>query len=233
MYKFTYFVCCILLLKVCSGAHTSPTEKHWQEKRQRDSIALIQQQQSLQYTDSMLTQLHDSLGRVLPLFYYEKVTNYEDHGRYVHPLLRTERNTGRCYLQVYMSDNGGLSLKSHYVGSRTLNATQLMLQCDSTYIQFSGALYQFSIESHYETLTISEKDAEHILQFIDEHSRQRVRIILHNDHQQYAYILSDTDKQSLQQTLALYRLFSDIRQLERAQRQYSLQIEKYQRRASR
>ena len=89
-------------------------------KALQDSIVFIEAQRTLSYSDSLLTTLQQQADPLLKKFAYEKQEQYEDHGRYVHRLLRTDNNLDRCYLQVYITDDYQALVKSYYAGNSEL-----------------------------------------------------------------------------------------------------------------
>jgi hypothetical protein len=77
-----FVLCCTATLVAC---HRGPSaaEQRRQEKHVQDSIALCDQQRSLDYYQSQLEQLQPVADSLLPLFRYEKNDKYQDNGFYV------------------------------------------------------------------------------------------------------------------------------------------------------
>ena len=61
----------------------SAVEQHRAEKHERDSVALVNQQRSLEYYQAQLEELSPQADSLLALFKYEKNEKYQDHGYYV------------------------------------------------------------------------------------------------------------------------------------------------------
>lgn len=223
----------IFLLTACSPKQPTVAERRAEQHRQ-DSLSLIQQERSLRYTDSLLQATLPLVDPLLKRFEYEKRDAYEDHGHYVHRLLRTTSNTVRCFLQPYIFDDFRTTIRSYYYGSKAIRHTRLVLSADSLTYAAGGRLHTFEAEGAHEILTIEDAgDVQSLLRFIDAYSAGRIRVQLFADgHEKpsYTYYLSDIEKKALIDTYALSVLMNDIHQLERQQRQASLEIEKYQRR---
>lgn len=228
--KINFYLSCIIsgILCSCTSPHPSVAELR-ASKRAKDSIALFQQERTLAYTDSLLRVTLPQIDPLLKTFVYEKNDRYQDHGCYVHRLLRTTAHIQHNYLQAQVCDDRQLVLKSHYYGLSALAHTTISLSADDNTNHWSGSLHSFQNEGHYEILTLSHDDAMEALRFIDAFAALRIRVTL-SGKRQYNYYLPDAEKQALVQTLQLVVLMNDIHQLETQLRQTSIQVEKYKKR---
>ena len=69
---------------LCAACHqSSPAEQRKQQKHIQDSIALSEQERSLEYYQSQRELLEPQADSLLALFKYEKNEKYQDHGNYV------------------------------------------------------------------------------------------------------------------------------------------------------
>lgn len=222
------------LLVACSPKKPTVAELR-AEKRQADSIDCINQRRTTGYTDSLLQQQMPVVDGMLKAFVYEKNEAYEDHGHYVHRLLKTTSNTSRCFLQAYVSDDRVTTVRSYYYGSRAVNHTTLVLTAmseENMQYRARGHLHRFEAEGVHETVTIEGDDALAVLQFVDGYSAGKLRVQLFaddSDRPLATYYLSDTEKQALTETYALGVKMSDIHQLELQQRQATMKLDKYAR----
>lgn len=204
-----------------------------QAKILQDSITYIESKRNIVYADSLLQILTPQVDPLLKHFRYEKNDKYEDHGRYVHRLLQTDRNTERCYLQAYVSDDRHTTVKSYYCGGSELNQTTLELSANEDVTQFEGVSHSFNSEHQYSILSFEEEKALEVLNFISANKDARIRVNLigttgNGKASNYVYYLSDTEKNALEETYQLGFLFSDIRQLEDMIRVANAQIGKYE-----
>lgn len=218
-----------LLLSSCGPKKKTVAELR-AEKRANDSISLLQQEQSLVYYDSLLTDLLPTIDPMLKQFRFEHQTEYEDHGHYVHRLLQTTGNTARNYLQAYVSDDRRTTVRAYYYGAGPLHLHELTISADSVMVSFRGATHSFEAEGWHETLSLETDDALQLLQFINAYYTFRIRVSLVGTKTKQVFYLSDNDKTALMETYRLGVLFNDVHQLEQQVRQTSLQIEKYQKR---
>lgn len=200
------------------------------EKHVQDSLALIAEQRSLNYYDSLLQQTLPLVDPMLKNFKYEKRDQYESHGHYVHRLHKTENNTQRCYLQTYISDDWKVSVKAYYYGSKSLKINKLQLSADSLTNTFSGSGHSFDAEGHHEILTLSDEASWSLLQFVNGLAFSRTLVTYIGEGGQYKFYLQDNDRQAILETCQLASTMRDIHELEKRIRQASLQIEKYQKR---
>lgn len=68
----------------CVSCHRqSAVEQYRRQKHEQDSIALCEQQKSLEYYQQQLTELQPQADSLLALFKYEKNEKYQDNGYYV------------------------------------------------------------------------------------------------------------------------------------------------------
>ena len=207
----------------------SKVEVMRKEKHERDSIALCQQEQTLRYSDSLLQVLLPKSDSLLKLFKYEKNDRYENHGHYVHPLLRTVIQTQRNFLQAYVSDDMKAIVRSYYYGARYIHHSSVLLTADSVTNQFTGEAHTFDADGCHEILALDNDEAVRLLQFVNTFASSRIKVTLSGSGK-YVYYLGDKDKQALIETLRLQTMMNDIHQLEDQSRQASLQIQKYKKR---
>ena len=202
-----------------------------QQKAQQDSLNLAAQLKSLAYyesvRDSLLPVVQDLLKKN---FVYEKDSRYEDHGHYVHRMLKTTYNTERCYIQTYATDDYKLQVKVYLVGSKALYPQRLILSVGDIYTTHSGSSHSFEAEGWHEMLTLSDEVALEALRFIDRYRLDRVLATIEGTRGKYKFYLSDRDKQALLDTYQLGQVMRDIHQLEIQINQTNIEIQKYEHR---
>ena len=201
----------------------------------QDSVVFIEAQRTLTYSDSLLSTLQQQADPLLKKFAYEKQEQYEDHGRYVHRLLRTDNNLDRCYLQVYITDDYQAMVKSYYAGSSELIQSFIEIQAADDNQQFSGNEHHFTLPTspaYRSILSLPNDRSLELLNFVSSHLEDRIRINLLGPRgsrsTNYVYYLSDNEKTAIQDTYRLGILMMDIHKLEEAIRIANLQINKYQ-----
>ena len=84
MKKTLYILLCAVAM-ICVSCHKGPSaaEQRRQEKHERDSVSLIEQQRSMAYYQSQLDALQPKADSLIAMFRYEKNDKYQDHGNYV------------------------------------------------------------------------------------------------------------------------------------------------------
>ena len=229
MKKIGYFILILCCVAACSPNHSTTSERR-AAQRVSDSTELIRQEKTVAYTDSILQVLLPRVDTLLQLFEYEKYEKYEDKGRYIHRRLKTTRNVGRSHLQVYVADDGTLSMRSYYFGSKALAHTWITLRADSNQLRTKGSLHSLQTEEAIEITTIESDDAEQMLRFVDGYTSSKIQIILEGNNQKYIYSLPQADRQALIASYQLSAYIHDIKELESRLRQASLQVQKYKKR---
>ncbi|MGM9810642.1 MAG: hypothetical protein ACI30J_07230 [Paludibacteraceae bacterium] len=222
-------LCGVLFLCGC-GRQPSKAEVRKAEKRQQDSLALVAQERTLAYYDSLQQALAPELDALLPRFKYEKDERYEDKGHYVHRLLRTTSNTARNYIQTYVRDDGQTIVRFFYYGERALGFEKVVLSAESLQDTFAGDVHAFEAEGWHETLTIEGDEALRCLHFVDAYREARVRVALCGSRSRAVYYLSQNDKDALMETYRLGMAMRDMVEVERRIKLTSIQVEKYQKR---
>ena len=196
-----------------------------------DSITYLEAQSTLAYADSMLPPLLEQSDKLLKQFKYEKETQYEDKGRYVHRLLHTSSNTARNFLQAYVRDDRQTIVKSYYYGSYQVNQQQVTLSAQGEELRFSGSNHAFEVEGWHEIMTLEDETALQLLNFISAHHSDRVRVHgagLKPNHT-WVYYLNDKEKEALSATYQLGFLMKDILRLEQMANTARNQIAHYER----
>ena len=224
-----FCVICLGVLVSCGPKKTSVAELRAQKYCQ-DSISLVQQKRSLVYYDSLLQVTMPIVDPMLKNFRYEKDERFEDHGHYVHRLLKTESNMNRNYVQTYVGDDRKTIVRINYFGPYKLNLSSVRLSADSLMVSFSGDTYSFADDGWHEMLTLSGEDAIDFLQFVNAYYGSRIQVMLQGAKSKQVFYLSENDKKALMDTYALGVAMNDIYQLETQIRKTSLQIEKYEKR---
>ena len=228
MKKSLIFVILSVLFASC-GPHKPTTAELRAEKRQQDSLSMLQYQQTMRYTDSLLQATLPVADELIKKFKYVKNEKYEDHGYYIHRQLQTAGLGQRIYLQAYVTDDLKTVVRSFYFGSRGLSHDQLTLSAEGVENTFAGHVHVFEEDGFHEILTLNDEDAVQALRFIDAYHESPIKVTLKGKIK-YAYTLSSKDIPALIETLRLQTTMSDIRQLEAQYKQASLQADKYQRR---
>ena len=226
--KSLIFVILVGLLVACQPK-PSKVEQMRAEKRYQDSVSLCQQEQTLRYSDSLLQVLLPQSDSLLKMFRYEKNDRFENHGHYIHPMLRTVIQTQRNFLQASVSDDMKAVVRSYYYGAKYIHHSSVLLTADDVTNDFRGEAHEFEADGCHEILALDNDEAVRLLQFINTFAASRIKVTL-SGKGKCVYYLSDKDKQALIETLRLQTLMNDIRQLENQSRQASLQIQKYKKR---
>jgi len=216
-------------LFVSCGRKPSKVELMRQEKAAKDSTAFAHAQRTIAYSDSLLKVLLPQADSLLRDFRYEKAEGYEDHGRYVHHLLRTDRNTARNYLQAAVRDDRITVLQSFFYGSKPIKQDRVRISSGDLYAESTGSNHIFEAEGVHEILSMQDEDAIRLLQFIAGRQDERL-LVTAAGAQKATYYLQNNEKKALAETYRLALVMRDIATLERAMHVAGLQVQKYEKR---
>lgn len=232
MRKWLFCLLAVVLTVVGCGPKRPTAESMRAEKRAKDSIALVEQERSIAYYDSVRETLIPQADALLPQFAYAKDERYEQHGRYTHRLLRTTSNTSRNYLQACVKDNGQTEVKAFYYGEKSIDFQRITLSADSLSDSFEGSVHRFEAEGAHAMMTLQGEDALRLLHFVDAYSSSRIRVAYEdaNGRSRAVFYLSQNDRQALLTTYRFGVLMHDINELDTHIRMTSIQIEKYRKR---
>ena len=228
MQKFIIFIGILVLCASC-GPHKPTVAELRAQKRVQDSINLVQQEQTMAYTDSRLQVMLPVADSLLPRFKYVKNDRYEDHGHYICRDLEAGGLGQRIFLQAYVTDNMKTVVRSFYYGERKLEHETILLSADEVENMFSGHCHSYDAEGNHEIMTLNDEDAVNLLKFVAAYADSPIKVTL-SGKGKYAYTIKDKDKAALIETLRLQTVMSDIKKLESQHRQASLQAEKYKKR---
>lgn len=224
------FALALTVLAGCGPKKPSVSELR-RQKAVEDSLMLVDQQRSLTYYQTLRDSLLPVADSLLKKnFVYEKDERYEDHGHYVHRMLRTSSNTSRCYIQTYATDDYLLQVKVYLIGSKALLPKRLKLSVGEVYTTQTGSPHSFEAEGWHEMLTLQEEAALEALRFIDGYRSERVLATIEGEKGRYKFYLSDRDKQALVETYQLGQVMRDIHQLETQISKTNIEIQKYENR---
>lgn len=216
----------VLLTSACQ--RFSPTEQYRAEKRQRDSLELINQQKSLLYYQEQLEQIMPKIDSILPLFKYEKNAQYQDKGFYIINGQQSSRNPNRCYLQPLVRDDGWVQVKCFYYGNIS-SMQQVQLIANELDINLTGKTHFFNQNGWHGILTLEDTTAIEAMNFIDAYQKQKITIkYINNNKTIFTFHMLEKDKEYIVRAYHLAVLIKDVRKLEKMIYRTSKQIEKYQ-----
>ena len=229
--KQTFYIIFFLsaALLVSCGKKPSKADLMRQEKAVKDSTVFAHAQRTIAYSDSLLKLLLPQADSLLRDFRYEKAEDYEDHGRYVHHLLRTDRNTARNYLQAAVRDDRITVLQSFYYGAKAIRQERVRISSGDLYAESTGSNHVFEAEGVHEILSMQDDDAVRLLQFVADRQDERL-LVTAAGAQKATYYLQNNEKKALAETYRLALVMRDIATLERAMHVATLQVQKYEKR---
>ena len=195
-----------------------------------DTIVRRESARTIIYSDSVLSQKRKEIAAIQHNFRFEKDEKYQETGNFVHQMLRTEANTGRNYLKVYVDERADFYLISSYCGSK-IGHTHIYASCDSFFAETSvvdlsnPSNYSFTNDGQrWEMVTFEQEDAAKIVEFITHYADKRIKITLKGE-KPYVYYLSEQDKKAIIESYDFWIVKKEVVQLEREIKQATAKIE--------
>jgi hypothetical protein len=122
-------------------------------------------------------------------------------------------------------------LQSFYYGERAISHNKVKLNAGEVWVEAEGSNHTFEAEGCHEIVNIPSTDALSLLQFISEHTKERVSVSLSaQDKVKAKYYLQDNEKKALTETYHFALIMNDISMLEQALRRNNNLISVYEQR---
>ena len=113
-----FFIVFLCIISLVGCTKPSRVQQYKEEKHQRDSIRLVEQERSMAYYQILLDSLTAQADSLTALFSYERNEKYQDHGYFV--------TKGRNGLRILVRDDGK-DLLLYREGKRIASANDEML----------------------------------------------------------------------------------------------------------
>ena len=113
-----FFIVFLCIISLVGCTKPSRVQQYKEEKHQRDSIRLVEQERSMAYYQILLDSLTAQADSLTALFTYERNEKYQDHGYFV--------TKGRNGLRILVRDDGK-DLLLYREGKRIESANDEML----------------------------------------------------------------------------------------------------------
>lgn len=184
---------------------------------------------TLPQVDSALALLQERMPQLTKPFRFIKNDEYQSVGSFEHYKLRTENNTGRCYLKPSVDEQGKFSITSNYIGKKA-DHTVVRISVDSvsveTLVAPSSNISQFvDVDTYHEIIVFDKELLNGIDAFIANNSESRIKVSLVGDGQPYHYYLTPTEREILAQSYELAIALADLNRLTDQQLRLSQKIE--------
>lgn len=113
-----FFIVFLCIISLVGCTKPSRVQQYKEEKHQRDSVRLVEQERSMAYYQILLDSLNTQADSLTALFSYERNEKYQDHGYFV--------TKGRNGLRILVRDDGK-DLLLYREGKRIASANDEML----------------------------------------------------------------------------------------------------------
>jgi hypothetical protein len=195
--------------------------------RLMQQVELKEQQATLAYLDSILTEKQAAFEAVKGRFVLEKDTAYQQTGHYLWPAQVIERNLHRSYLRFLVNERGNMSMTSIYCGSSNIHHVAVkVIAPDGTFAETPDS------DDSYETTDLGERieKADYplgrdgsVMGFIYLNHDKNLRVEYLGD-RKYATSMPATDRQALKETYELSQILSAIEQVGKDKEEASLKL---------
>lgn len=190
-------------------------------------VELKEQEMTLAYLDSVLTEKQEAFEQIKGKFILEKDTAYQDLGNYFWPTQVVEKNLHRSYLRFQVSERGVMSMTSIYCGSSNIHHISVkIIAPDGTFAETPAS------DDSYETTDLGEKIEKadyllghdgNVMGFIYLNHDKNLRVEYLGE-RKYTTTMSVSDRQALKETYELSQILSAIEQAKKEKEEANLRI---------
>lgn len=190
-------------------------------------VELKEQEQTLVYLDSVLTEKNTAFEAIKSKFVLEKDTAYQDIGNYFWPTQVVERNLHRSYLRFHVSEQGVMTMTSIYCGSGHIHHVAVKVSApDGTFAETPAS------NDSYETTDLGEKIEKadyvmgqdgNVMGFLYLNHDKNIRVEYLGE-RKYTTTMLPTDRVALKETYELSQILCAIEQIKKEKEEASLKI---------
>ncbi len=195
--------------------------------RLRLQAELKEQERSLIYLDSLLRIRQEEFESIKGRFVFEKDTEYQETGNYLHPSQVIEKNLHRSFLRFQTDEHGNMSFTSIYCGGKNIHHTAVRVSAgDGSFAQTPPS------QDSYETSNLGEQiekanfklgEDGNVIGFLYLNRDKRVRAEYIGEHS-YTTTLSAADLQAVSDVYELTQILASITEIKKHIEEANLKI---------
>lgn len=195
--------------------------------RLMQQVELKEQELTITYLDSILTEKNTAFEAIKGKFILEKDTAYQDVGNYFWPTQVVEKNLHRSYLRFQVNERGVMSMTSIYCGPSNIHHLAVkVIVPDGTFAETPAS------NDSYETTDLGEKIEKadyllgqdgNVMGFIYMNHDKNIRVEYLGG-KKYSTTMTSTDRQALKETYELSQILSAIEQAKKEKEEANLKI---------
>ena len=191
-------------------------------------VELKEQQNTLEYLDSMLTAKQQEFEMMKSKFVLEKDTAYQQTGRYLAPAQVIERNLHRSFLRFQTDETGLLSLTSIYCGSYNIHHNAIKVTApDGSFAETAVSRDSYEttdLGEHIEKADYKLGEDGDLIAFVATHKDQNLRVDYLGE-RPYTTRMMPADRQAAADIYKLGKLLSAITEIKKRKEAASLKIQ--------
>lgn len=190
-------------------------------------VELKEQEQTVVYLDSLLTEKEAEFEAIKGKFVLEKDTVYQEIGNYIWPTQVIEKNLHRSYLRFLVSERGVMSMTSIYCGSSNIHHIAVKVSApDGTFAETPAS------NDSYETTDMSEKIEKadyplgkdgNVMGFIYANHDKNIRVEYLGE-RKYTTTMLPADRKALKEMYELSQVLSTIERAKKEKEEANLKI---------
>ena len=191
-------------------------------------IELKEQQQSLDYLDSILQTKQKEFESIKNKYVLEKDAEYQQTGNYFWPTQTVEKNLHRSFLRFQVNEQGVMSMTSIYCGGSNLHHFAVkVIAPDGSFAETPAS------KDSYETTDLGEKIEKadykmgadgNVMGFLYLNRDKNIKVEYIGD-RKYTTTMTSADRQALAGIYELSQLLSSIEQIKKEQEEANLKIQ--------
>lgn len=195
-------------------------------------VELAEQEKTLAYLDSMLTEKQQALDAILHKYVLEKDAEYQEVGNYLAPSQVIEKNLHRCYLRFQTDETGLMSMTSIYCGSRPIHHIAVKVTApDGSFAETPASSDSYETSNLGETIEKADyklgTDGS-VISFICMNKDKNLRVNYQGE-RSYSTQMTPADRQAAYEVYQLAQLLAAITEIKKNQEEALLKKEFVQR----
>lgn len=191
-------------------------------------VELKEQEKTVAYLDSMLHEKQRAVDAIKGKFTFEKDTEYQQIGNYLHPSQVIEKNLHRSFLRFQVDERGVMSMTSIYCGAHNIHHVGVRVSApDGSFAETPAAKESYETEDLGEKIEKADfklgEDGD-VIGFICLNKDKNIRVNYLGE-RSYATTLTPNDRKAAAEVYELAQLLASITEIKKNREEANLKIE--------
>lgn len=191
-------------------------------------VDLAEQQQSLNYLDSMMSVKKAELDAVKDRFVLEKDAEYQEIGNYFYPSQIVEKNVGRTFLRASVNELGEMSLTSIYCAGGKIHHNAVKVSSGDEFAQTpsSNDSYETTdLGRHIEKADYKMGNDGGVIGFIMAHKDAKSLKLEFIGDRTFRTVMYQPDIKAIVEVAGLAQILASMEEIRKEQKEANLKIQ--------